>query len=88
MDLPLRASNEGLLRPRVARAQKVISLHPFHCSGSKEPARMSCHSAKAPLKKLPRLFHMLFDIRQQMFGPSLSVVCGVADAVGAEDEFV
>ncbi len=28
MDLPLRASNEGLLRPRVARAQKTISLHP------------------------------------------------------------
>jgi hypothetical protein len=25
---PLRASNEGLLRPRVARAQKIISLHP------------------------------------------------------------
>jgi len=23
-DLPLRASNEGLLRPRVARAQKII----------------------------------------------------------------
>ena len=28
IDLPLRASNEGLLRPRVARAQKIISLHP------------------------------------------------------------
>ena len=28
-DLPLRASNEGLLRPRVARAQKIIRLHPF-----------------------------------------------------------
>jgi len=27
-DLPLRASNEGLLRPRVARAQKIIRLHP------------------------------------------------------------
>jgi hypothetical protein len=41
IDLPLRASNEGLLRPRVARAQKIIRLHPsssfvrFHV-GSKE----------------------------------------------------
>ena len=29
IDLPLRASNEGLQRPRVARAQKIISLHPL-----------------------------------------------------------
>jgi HEAT repeats len=29
IDLPLRASNEGSPRPRVARAQKIISLHPF-----------------------------------------------------------
>ena len=28
IDLPLRASNEGLLRPRVARAQKIVRLHP------------------------------------------------------------
>ena len=28
-DLPLRASNEGLLRPRVARAQEINSLHPL-----------------------------------------------------------
>ena len=28
IDLPLRASNEGLLRPRVARAQEIIRLHP------------------------------------------------------------
>src|SRR5712692_11793577 len=32
IDLPLRASNEGLLRPRVARAQKIIRLHPLLCS--------------------------------------------------------
>jgi hypothetical protein len=31
-DLPLRASNEGLLRPRVARAQKIIRLHPHPAS--------------------------------------------------------
>jgi hypothetical protein len=36
IDLPLRASNEGLLRPRVARAQKIISLHPLFCSASKK----------------------------------------------------
>jgi hypothetical protein len=29
IDLPLRASNEGLRRPRVARAKKIISLHHF-----------------------------------------------------------
>jgi len=29
IDLPLRASNEGLPRPRVARAQKIIRLHPI-----------------------------------------------------------
>ena len=37
IDLPLRASNEGLLRPRVARAQKIIRLHPLLCSGSTGP---------------------------------------------------
>jgi len=34
IDLPLRASNEGLPRPHVARAQKIIRLHPFFYSGS------------------------------------------------------
>jgi len=29
IDLPLRASNEGLPRPRVARAQKINRLHPL-----------------------------------------------------------
>ncbi len=33
IDVPLRASNEGSLRPRVARAQKIISLHPLSSSG-------------------------------------------------------
>ena len=36
IDLPLRASNEGLPRPRVARAQKTIRLHPLLCSASKK----------------------------------------------------
>ena len=31
IDLPLRASNEGSPRPRVARAQKIIRLHPPFC---------------------------------------------------------
>ena len=33
---PLRVSNEGLRRPRVARAQKIIRLHPILCSASKK----------------------------------------------------
>ena len=32
IDLPLRASNEGLLRPRVARAQEINRLHPLRYS--------------------------------------------------------
>ena len=31
-DLLLRASNEGLLRPRVARAREIIRLHPLFAS--------------------------------------------------------
>ena len=42
IDLPLRASNEGLLRPRVARAQKIISLHPLLCSASKKDTWPNC----------------------------------------------
>ena len=34
--LPLRASNEGLLRPRVARAQKILRLHPVSVLGTQE----------------------------------------------------
>src|SRR5438552_8974680 len=30
-------------RPRVARAQKIVRLHPLLCSGSKGPARVSFH---------------------------------------------
>jgi PleD family two-component response regulator len=33
IDLPLRASNEGLLRPCVARAQKIIRFHPQTSDG-------------------------------------------------------
>ena len=39
IDLPLCASNEGSPRPRVARAQKIISLHPLLCSVSRRTAR-------------------------------------------------
>ena len=35
-DIPLRASNEGLRRPRVARAQKIIRLHPASGPGARE----------------------------------------------------
>ncbi len=40
IDLPLRASNEGLLRPRVARAQKIIRLHSLLCSASRRTTRL------------------------------------------------
>jgi|CXWL01.1.fsa_nt_gi hypothetical protein len=40
-DLPLRASNEGLRRPRVARAQKIISLHPHPAFSVSDPAQDS-----------------------------------------------
>ena len=40
IDLPLRASNEGSPRPRVARAQKIIRLHPFLCSALSFPAAL------------------------------------------------
>ena len=42
IDLPLRASNEGLLRPRVARAQEINRLHSLLCSVSTGP--MGCPS--------------------------------------------
>jgi len=42
IDLPLRASNEGLLRPRVARAQEINRLHSRLCSGTKGPILVPC----------------------------------------------
>src|SRR5882762_9776451 len=46
IDLPLRASNEGLLRPRVARAQKIIRLHPLLSS--------TTQSGRPPRKRAAR----------------------------------
>ncbi len=40
IDLPLRAFNEGSPRPRVARAQKIIRLHPFLYSALSFPAAL------------------------------------------------
>ena len=54
IDLPLRASNEGLLRPRIARAQKIIRLHPSLCFGAKGSMRVSFqlfHRAHSGSKK-------------------------------------
>ena len=49
IDLPLRVSTEGLLRPRVARAQKIISLHPHSVPGAQDqrehfppPSKLAC----------------------------------------------
>jgi len=48
--LPLRASNEGLLRPRVARAQEINSLHSIlsldHCSSADYPFAMELPDLK------------------------------------------
>jgi len=52
MDLLLRASNEGFLKPRVARAQKVIRLHPLRCSASKK--------GTWPLPALAHIIHERF----------------------------
>jgi len=40
IDLPLRASNEGSPRPRVARAQEINRLHPLLCSASRRTTRL------------------------------------------------
>src|SRR6185436_15582547 len=40
IDLPLRASNEGFLKPRVAPAQEIIRPHPLPCSMSKKDASL------------------------------------------------
>ena len=47
VDLPLRASNEGLLRPRVARAQEIIRLHPLTSllPGAASSFRCVCRSS-------------------------------------------
>ena len=58
IDFPLRASNEGLLRPRVARAQKIISFHTSSVPGARD--QRGCpsdpfHCAHSPGKKGTRL---------------------------------
>jgi len=40
VDPRLRASNEGSPRPRVARAQEIIRLHPLLCSASRRTVRL------------------------------------------------
>ncbi len=46
IDLPLRASNEGLLRPRVARALEINRLHPP--SASKKGTQATRYTPHAP----------------------------------------
>ena len=47
-DLLLRASNEGSLRPRVARAQKIIRLHPLSLLDRREPPLPFLDSHEGP----------------------------------------
>ena len=49
IDLLLRASNEGLLRPRVARARKIIRLHPLRCSASRRMTRPHYRNPSPPV---------------------------------------
>ena len=54
----LRASNEGLLRPRIARAQKIIRLHPLlpYCifKGSLIDPRLRASNEHIPIVRVPR----------------------------------
>lgn len=45
------------------------------------------HLPERSLKKLFRQLHVLFNIRLQVPGARLPVVCRVAEAAGEEDEF-
>ena len=65
VDPQMRASNEGLLRPRVARAQKIIRLHPLLCSAStgNSPGHPSLPCYRIVGSKLTLAF-MLLEIRQ------------------------
>jgi hypothetical protein len=58
IDLPLRVSNEGSLRPRVVRAQEIIRLQPLLCSVSDGDQQRtfttvtpSPPSARSPVRK-------------------------------------
>src|SRR5262245_913402 len=55
IDLPLRASNEGLLRPRVARAQKINQLpsSPLLQTSTKGVAKAVLHCAHRTIKLFP-----------------------------------
>ena len=63
IDLPLRASNEGSPRSRVARAQKIISLHPLLCvsyllhyfifKGSLVDPRLRASNEHIPIVRVP-----------------------------------
>jgi hypothetical protein len=51
-DLPLRASNEGLLRPRVARAQEI----------NRPPSRSLSQHSERPFEEALGECHMLLDV--------------------------
>ena len=51
-------------------------------------ACVASHLSEHLLEELSILFHVLFDVRQQVFRPGLPVFCLISDAAGEEDEFV
>ena len=90
IDLPLRASNEGLRRPRVARAQKIIRLHPLSFLACPSPHRttelISPHPAHpSPLSEplnFPQLSSSFFSSSRRH--PSCSSIRPSAD--GADEQ--
>ena len=49
---------------------------------------VSSHLPEHLLEEFSILFHMLFDVREEVFGSGLPIFCLVADPAGEEDEFV
>ena len=79
IDLLLRAFNEGLLRPRVARAQKIIRLHPLLCSASRRTTRLPPSCYRMVGSKLTFAF-MELEIRQFASAFSISSLALAASA--------
>jgi hypothetical protein len=58
------------------------------CDKAHPIAIPSSHLPEHLLKEFPILFHMLFDVREEVFGSGLPIFCLVAYPAGEEDEFI
>ena len=68
-----------ILRPRVARAQKIIRLHPILCSASRRTTRLPPSCYRIVASKLTRAF-MELEIRQFASAFSISSLALAASA--------